>query len=119
MATPDRLEDKIPRREIIIATLDNAVVGYLRLEKIWNNFPFISWIYVQEKWRGQGIGTSLLQFLEKELRSNHAGWLLSSSEASNSRAIEWHKKRNFLPAGYWEGTHKDGSNELFFKKAVA
>ena len=121
MGCPDNLVDKIKRQEIIIATLPAEIAGYMRMEMLWNAIPFISWIYIQEEYRGQGIGAALLRFIEMELgapRYKNPQWLLSSSKTTNTRSIEWHKRRDFVPCGYWEGTHTDGSNEVFFKKSL-
>jgi len=121
MDCPDNLPDKIKRQEIIIAVLPAGIAGYMRMEMLWNALPFMSWLCIQEKRRGQGIGTALLRFIEQELRIpryRNPTWLLSSSEATNLRSIEWHKKRGFIPCGYWEGTNTDGSNEMFFKKSL-
>lgn len=120
MGCPDNLEDKTARQEIIIATHASRIVGYMRMEMVWNNLPFISWLFIKEEHRGQGVGTTLLHFIEQKLRASpkKPAWLLSSSEATNTRSIAWHKKRDFIPCGQWEGTHPGGINELFFKKPL-
>lgn len=116
MGMPDDLCQKIRSHEIIIALAGNNVIGYLRLEKLWNCLPYITMVQVEEPYRKKGIGKQLVAFLEKTLENAHM--LLSSTKSDNESSIQWHRKIGFQPCGRWEKTHTDGCDELFFKKAI-
>lgn len=55
---------KLMNNEIFIVEFDSDIVGYLRLEYLWSKFPYIGLVKVHEDYRRQGIGRSLLAFLE-------------------------------------------------------
>lgn len=66
------ISNKIDMKEVIVAELDNKVVGCLKIEYIWTHIPFISYIVVKDGLRGSGIGESLLNFLEGYLKQQKA-----------------------------------------------
>ncbi|BAB80881.1 hypothetical protein [Clostridium perfringens] len=41
------ISNKIDMKEVIVAELDNKVVGCLKIEYIWTHIPFISYIVVR------------------------------------------------------------------------
>ncbi len=111
------ISHKIEKREIVCAKDAGAIVGCLRLEWLWNSFPFVTMVEVIPSYQRQGIGTALMHFMLIEL--SHKTILLSSTREDNPNSIAWHTKMGFQRCGIWEGTHKDGCNELFFKKEVS
>lgn len=115
MGTPDELPHKIQAQEIVLAEDGGQVVGYLRLEKVWNNFPFISWVHVEEAFRGKGAGTALMQFAARH-QGGHT--LLSSCKSDNGLSAAWHERLGFERCGLWQATHPDGCDEWFFKKTL-
>ncbi|WP_407672371.1 GNAT family N-acetyltransferase [Paenibacillus sinensis] len=56
------MDFKLNHREILIAEHNDQAAGYLRLEYIWTKVPYIGLILVKEEYRGQGVGTALIQF---------------------------------------------------------
>src|SRR5437660_744265 len=76
----DRLKNKISQNEIIIATLDNKIVGVIGVEYIWTTRPYIDTLFVDPEVRRQKIGSKLLDFLENHLKSEGYQYLYSSAE---------------------------------------
>lgn len=64
------LRRKIDWQEIAVVTMNGNLIGYIFLDYIWSIVPFIATIWVLETYRGQGVGKTLLQFIENEVSSH-------------------------------------------------
>ena len=58
---------------------ENRAVGFCLIEYLWSKLPLIALIGVEASCRRQGIGKSMLAFLEARLRSKGHGVLYSTS----------------------------------------
>jgi L-amino acid N-acyltransferase YncA len=109
-------EKKIPLREAwdsnhlktcrIVATIDNRVVGWAALSPVsgrcvYGGVAEVS-VYVSEQYKGQKIGTRLLEQLVSE--SENAGlWTLQAGVfPENIASIKIHEKVGFRQVGYRE-----------------
>jgi GNAT superfamily N-acetyltransferase len=112
------IQRKIGSDEVLIAEIDGQRKGYLRLDYLWSNVPYIGLIYVLESARKQGIGRALLSFLEKHLRSNGYTTLLSSSQVDEPSPQAWHRHMGFEECGILNGINPGGVGEVFFRKVL-
>ena len=112
------VEDKIERKEIIVAETEGRMVGYLRLEHLWSKVPFIGLVVVREEYRRQGVGRAILKFLEDCLRERGHRELWSSSQASEASAQAWHRAVGFEESGFLAGINEGGIGEVFFRKSL-
>jgi GNAT superfamily N-acetyltransferase len=78
------LEWKLKNKEIILAVLDEKIIGYLRLDFLWSKYPYIGLIIVNPEYRKQGIGRTMLKYLEELLSDTGHGVLYSSSQVNES-----------------------------------
>ena len=107
---------KIRDKEVIVAEKGEKSVGYLRVEYLWSKLPYIALIHVNEPFRNQGIGKSMLTFLTDRLNEQGHNVLYSSSQANEPSAQNWHRHMGFKESGTLEGMNEDGSGEIFFRK---
>lgn len=111
------ISNKIDMKEVIVAELEGNIVGFLKIEYIWDHMPFISYIVVKDDLRSYGIGTSLLNFLEKYLKEEKNSELLLSSSITNAtKAQKWHMRRGFKECGFISSINKNEVGEVFFRK---
>ncbi|WP_300348839.1 GNAT family N-acetyltransferase [Clostridium sp.] len=111
------ISNKIDMKEVIIAEVEEEIVGCLKIEYLWTHMPFISYIIVKEEFRGLGIGLALLSFLEKYLRDEkEVEFLLSSSMTDATKAQKWHMRRGFKECGFISSINEEGVGEVFFRK---
>lgn len=111
------ISNKIDMKEVIVAELDNKVVGCLKIEYIWTHIPFISYIVVKDGLRGSGIGESLLNFLEEYLKKEkNSEFLLSSSMTDATKAQKRHIRRGFEECGFITSINENNVWEVFFRK---
>jgi GNAT superfamily N-acetyltransferase len=115
----DIISNKIEMREVIVAEYDAEIIGYLKIEYIWSILPYISLIYINKEFRGNGIGTKMLKFLESFLLSKGYKLLLSSSQVNEIDPQSWHRSKGFEECGVLLGINESGIGEIFFKKMLA
>ncbi len=114
----DIIKNKITMNEVIVAEVNNEVIGCLKIEYIWTHLPFISYIVIRKDFRSSGIGKSMLSFLENYLKKNGQSTLLSSTMTDAVNPQKWHLKMGFIECGILCGINEDGVGEIFFKKAL-
>lgn len=110
------IEFKIKQKEIILSEVKNVIVGYLRIEYLWSHIPYIGLITVEDDFRKQGIGKSMLQFLESHLISMKHDVLYSSSQVNEAEPQAWHRHMGFKECGIISGINPGGIGEIFFRK---
>ncbi|MFW9786094.1 MAG: GNAT family N-acetyltransferase [Candidatus Thorarchaeota archaeon] len=116
--TEQVIRHKIVNDEIIIAELDGQPIGYLRLEYLWSNIPYIGVIWVIESYRGEGIGQKILSFLEDYLRGRGHDALYSSSQANEPEPQAWHRSVGFVESGIICGINEGDIGEIIFRKSL-
>ncbi|MBP3916539.1 MULTISPECIES: GNAT family N-acetyltransferase [unclassified Clostridium] len=114
----DIIKNKITMNEVIVAEVNNEVIGCLKIEYIWTHLPFISYIVIRKDFRSSGIGKSMLSFLEKHLREDGQSTLLSSTMTDAVNPQKWHLKMGFIECGILCGINENGVGEIFFKKSL-
>jgi len=113
------IELAVQERQLVVSELDGQLIGCLRFEYLGGALPYIVMLFVSpDVYRGQGVGTAMLEFVEDHLRGLGHKLLLSSSETFEPRPQEWHRKRGFREAGILFGTNDSGAGELFFLKGL-
>ena len=96
--TRDVIRDKIARREVMVAHVENRRVGFLRHGYFWDEIPFMNLLWVEEQSRGQGYGTQLVSFWESEMRKlGHDSVMTSSS--SSERAQHLYRRLGYVDVG--------------------
>ncbi|TDT51274.1 GNAT family N-acetyltransferase [Fonticella tunisiensis] len=68
---------------------------------------------ILEEYRGRGIGTKMLEFLESFLLSNGRRVLLSSSQVNEIEPQAWHRLRGFKECGILFGINEGGVGYLY------
>jgi GNAT superfamily N-acetyltransferase len=76
---------------LFAAEHDGAVVGYICGERLLDNGAMLWYHIVDEEFRGQGIGTLLLDYFEQVLQEQGVEWFIAYSD--KSRVVNFHKKR--------------------------
>jgi ribosomal protein S18 acetylase RimI-like enzyme len=112
------LNQKLLNKEIIVAKSDRKSIGLLILDFLWNHIPFISLIWIDEKYRRLGVGRALLIFLENYLIENNNEQLISSSMENAKDAQAWHQHMGFKECGLISEINADNVGEVFFKKSL-
>lgn len=70
--SPTRMEEVLGNKELLIAEKDNDIAGCVHLEKIDNTLFKFKMLVANPKFKGQGIGSLLVNFAEQVAVENGA-----------------------------------------------
>ena len=93
-----------PYFEGFVFCVENAVAGYALISKSYSTevggiCVWLEDIYIKPEFRGQGLGTAYLSFVENRFRGQ-AVRLRLEAEEENERAMEIYSKAGFERLGY-------------------
>ena len=92
------LDKRIPRGlflgkaavgECYVAESGGAVVGLLRWNRFWDEVPFCTLLYIEEKRRGQGLGRALVARWEADMRALGHGMAMTSTQSDEDAQYFW------------------------------
>lgn len=79
----------------VVVVKDGALIGYGQLT-MWLRCGEISDLVVAESWRGQGIGTTLIQYLTRMACSMHAECVEIGAALDNPGALALYRRLGFV-----------------------
>jgi ribosomal protein S18 acetylase RimI-like enzyme len=93
------INTKLKEKEILVArNHHNNIIGWLRYNYFWDNTPFMNMLYIDENYRGKGIGKELVRFWESKMKDS--GYkLLMTSTLSNEQAQHFYRKLGYKDSG--------------------
>ncbi|MBI5414417.1 GNAT family N-acetyltransferase [Candidatus Peregrinibacteria bacterium] len=113
---PAFLRETQKYKKLIIAKDSKKIIGYMCYSVLWGTLPFVHFIRIHPLWQRKGVGSFLLQFLEKKIKTEKFSCLLSSTEHDNRNSFSFHKKNGFSSCGKIKFNKKE--TEVFFIKNI-
>lgn len=80
----EKLEDKIAKKQILVAYEGEAFAGWLRYGLFWDNTPFLYMLRILEPCRGHGIGSAMMARWEAEMKLAGYQTVLTSTAQTES-----------------------------------
>ena len=100
-----------------VVQVDNQIAGIICLRYPWLRGPYIELLGLIETYRGHGIGTELLAWLENEARpQTNNVWLVASE--FNASALRFYQAHGFQQIGRIEGLVHPDYDELLLRKRL-
>lgn len=97
--------------------IDNNLAGIICLRYPWLRGPYIELLGLIEMYRGQGIGTQLLNWAETEARyQTNNLWLVTS--AFNQQALQFYQRHGFQQTAIIDGLVHPDYDELLLRKRL-
>lgn len=104
--------------EWVVATVDGEVVGWIvprwHGKRTHLEYPIMEDLYVKESWRGHGIGTAIIHFVEEEAtRRGHPKIGIAVNPTRNARARALYERLGYEHTGgdaYLDGVY-DGDED--------
>jgi len=112
----DVLTDVVSAERVMVVEVDGVVVGFLRWGLFWDQVPFMNLLWVLPDWRGQGVGTALVDAWEKsQLVAGHS--MVLTSTVSAERAQHLYRRLGYVDSGAL--LLPDEPAELLLRKPLA
>ena len=77
---------------------EGKIVGVLRYNLFWDNTPFCTLLFIDEKYRGQGLGRLLMGHWESDMKSQGYGMLMTSTQV-DEEAQHFYRKLGYKDCG--------------------
>ena len=114
--SPDTLADLVAMGRVMVVEVDGDAVGFLRWGLFWDQIPFMNLLWVLPHWRGQGVGTTLVDAWEKaQIAAGHR--LVLTSTMSNERSQHFYRRLGYVDTG--AQLLPDEPAELILRKPLA
>ena len=94
----DVIEEKVTRREIIVAHQGDRRVGFLRYGYFWDEIPFMNLLWVRREARGKRYSTRLISFWDEEMSKLGHDSVMTSA-LSNERAQHIYRRLGYVDVG--------------------
>jgi len=109
------IRSHLERHHLLTAREGDDVLGMLAYRTDWFQCTFVSLVSVREDHRKRGIARALYRAVEGMSPSPR---LYSSTEETNSVAIQMHTALGFHPSGYIDNLPQGYRELLFYKRLV-
>lgn len=109
------IRSHLERHHLLLAQEGDEVLGVVAYRTDWFQCTFVSLVSVREDQRKRGIARALYASVE---RMSPSPRLFSSTEETNSVAIQMHTALGFHPSGYIDNLPQGYRELLFYKRLV-
>lgn len=91
-------ENKVRAKMGYVILAEGKPAGLLRYNLFWDNTPFCTMLFIDEKYRGRGFGKRLLEHWENDMRVRGYGMLLTSTQV-DEEAQHFYRKLGYKDCG--------------------
>ncbi len=91
-------EEKVRNKQGYVVVEESKIVGVLRYNLFWDNMPFCTMLYIDEKHRGRGYGKLLMKHWENDMKTMEYGMLMTSTQVDEN-AQHFYRKWDYKDCG--------------------
>ena len=91
-------EEKVKNKQGYVLLNEGKIVGVLRYNLFWDNTPFCTLLFIDEKYRGQGLGRLLMDRWESDMKSQDYGMMMTSTQV-DEEAQHFYRKLGYKDCG--------------------
>lgn len=98
---------------------NDIAVGLLHYCVLWDNLPFLNFIFVKEEFRGKGFALEAMQQWEEQMKSDGYNMVLTSTQVDES-AQHFYRKIGYIDCGglIFNDTPFEQPMEMFMRKIL-
>lgn len=106
------------KRGYVISDGDKPI-GVMRYNLIWDNTPFLTFIYFHELYRKKGFGKKAMLFWENEMRELGYKMTMTSTQV-DEQAQHFYRKLGYIERGgiFFDNTPFEQPQEMFMLKIL-
>jgi len=108
----------IPSKEVYLALSDDEIVGFIILNMQGAFIGFIQTVCVSPEWRGGGIGSKLLDFVEGRILSETPNVFMCVS-SFNRDAQRLYRRHGYEVVGELKDYIVSGHSEILLRKTIS
>jgi len=108
----------VPSREVYLALSDDEIVGFIILNMQGAFVGFIQTVCVSPEWRGEGIGSKLLDFVEGRILSETPNVFMCVS-SFNRDAQRLYQRLGYEVVGELKDYIVSGHSETLLRKTIS
>ncbi|MBN1622733.1 MAG: GNAT family N-acetyltransferase [Clostridia bacterium] len=105
----------IEEGRIYIVCLNKLMAGYLRYGYLYDSFPFLNIIYLKDEFRGRGLGTSLMERWESDMKEMGYNIIYLSTQSDES-AQHFYRKRGYEDIGAFKPPEQKAMEIMMCKR---
>ncbi len=87
-------DNKVQTKRGYILLSDDEPVGLLRFNLFWDNIPFCTLLYIDEKYQDRGYGKQLLEYWENDMKLQGHCMILTSTQVDETAQHFYRKAGN-------------------------
>ncbi len=91
-------ENKVKTQRGYVLLKNDVPVGLLRYNLFWDNVPFCTMLFIDEKVQGRGYGKMLMNYWEEDMKTQKYGMLLTSTQVDET-AQHFYRKLGYKDCG--------------------
>ena len=91
-------EEKLRNMQGYVLLDCDKIVGVLRYNLFWDNTPFCTLLFIDEKYRGRGCGKLLMEHWESDMKSQGYGMLMTSTQV-DEEAQHFYRELGYKDCG--------------------
>ena len=91
-------EEKVRNKQGYVLLEEGKIVAVLRYNLFWDNTPFCTLLFVDDKERGRGFGKRLMDRWESDMKSQGYGMLMTSTQVDED-AQHFYRKIGYKDCG--------------------
>ena len=95
--------------------LKNPIVGVLRYSLFWQTIPFLDLIYIDEEYRGRGLGTEMMKKWESAMLTCGYKYVMTSTQADED-AWQFYERLGYRKTGSFLPPEQDADEWIYLKK---
>jgi ribosomal protein S18 acetylase RimI-like enzyme len=108
----------VPSKEVYLALSDDEIVGFIILNMQGAFVGFIQTVFVSPEWRGEGIGSKLLDFVEGRILSETPNVFMCVS-SFNRDAQRLYRRHGYEVVGELKDYIVSGHSETLLRKTIS
>ena len=110
---------KVRDRRGYVISDENEPIGVMRYNLLWDNTPFLTFIYLEDVYRGKGFGRKAILFWENEMRELGYKIVMTSTRV-DEQAQHFYRKLGYKDRGslFLDNTFFEQPQEMFMLKNI-
>ena len=91
-------DEKVRSQQGYVCVENEKIVGVLRYNLFWDNTPFCTMLFIDDRYRGQGYGKLMMEHWEQDMKALGYGMLMTSTQV-DEEAQHLYRKLGYRDCG--------------------